>query len=130
MGKFTDEFTVEFKMDLLVTGQDIEDIMCTALDGGITHWCSSVEVIESACIGYASEQLRYDGKLKLFDAESDDTWVLTRDMLLNGIKLWAEFGGDPCGAICGNGTLDTSEIDANIADMIVQYALFGEVVFG
>ena len=70
------------------------------------------------------------GTLELFDAESDDKWTLTRDMLLRGIKQWAEFGGDPCLAILGNGTLDTGEIDAEVADMIVQYALFGEVVYG
>ena len=125
-----EQFTVEFKMDLTVTGEDIDDIMCTALEGGITYWCASVEVIESKEGIYAHEQIRRGGKLKLYDAESDDTWILTRDMLLEGIKRWAEFGGDPCNAICGNGTLDTCEIDADVADQIVQYALFGEVVFG
>lgn len=124
-----DEFTVEFKMDLLVTGQDIEDIMCAALEGGITHWCNNVESIENKCDGDASKQIRYGAKLKLYDAESNDTWILSRDMLLSGIKLWAEFGGDPRNAIRGNGTLDTDKIDAEIADTIIQYSVFGEVIF-
>lgn len=124
------EFTVNFKMDLTVTAQDIDDIMCTALEGGITGWCCAANVVGDYLGEYAHEQISRGGKLELCDAESDDKWVLTRDMLLSGIKQWAEWGGDPCLAIRGNGTLDTSEIDAEIADMIVQYAVFGEVVFG
>ena len=125
-----DGFTVEFKMDLLVTEQDIDDIMSTALEGGITYWCCAAKVVGDYLGRYASEQISRGGTLELFDAESDDKWTLTRDMLLRGIKQWAEFGGDPCLAILGNGTLDTGEIDAEVADMIVQYALFGEVVYG
>lgn len=123
-------FEVEVKFNLTVTQQDIDDIMCTALEGGITYWCCEAKVIGKHFGEYASEQISRGGELKLYDAESDDVWTLTRDKLLNGIKLWAEWGGDQCNAIQGNGTLDTSEIDAEIADMIVQYALFGEVVFG
>ena len=123
-------FEVEFRFNLTVTQQDIDDIMCTALEGGITYWCCVAKVVGKRLGEYASEQIGRGGELKLYDAESDDVWTLNRDKLLNGIKLWAEWGGDPCSAIRGNGTLDTSEIDAEIADTIVQYALFGEVVFG
>ena len=126
------DFTVKFKMDLTVTVQDIDDIMCAALEGGITYWCCAANVVGDYLGEYPHEQISRGGELELHDAESDDKWVLTRDMLLSGIKQWAEWGGEPvtCLAICDNGTLDTSEIDAEIADMIVQYAVFGEVVFG
>lgn len=30
-------FTIEPTLEVLVTTQDIDDIMCTALEGGITH---------------------------------------------------------------------------------------------
>lgn len=124
------KFEVEVIFNLTVTQENIDDIMCAALEGGITYWCCKADVVGKYLGEYASEQISRGGELKLYDAESEDTWMLTRDKLLNGIKLWAEWGGDQCSAIQGNGTLDTSEIDADVADMIVQYALFGGVVFG
>lgn len=125
------KYEIKFVMDLTITQEDIDDIMCTALEGGITYWCRKAQVVEDTYLGeYASEQISRGGTLRLFDAESDDIWFLDRDKLLNGIKLWAEFGGDPCLAIRGNGTIDTCEVDAEVADQIIQYALFGEVVFG
>ncbi|MEG1563827.1 MAG: hypothetical protein RR365_08885 [Bacteroides sp.] len=125
------EFNVTVQLDLTVTQEDIDDIMCTALEGGITYWCCKAGVVGKKYLGtYASEQISRGGELKLYDAESDDTWVLTRDKFLNGIKLWAEFGSDPCTAIQGNGTLDCCQIDAEIADAIVQYAVFGSLIFG
>ena len=56
------------------------------------------------------------------DAEdSDGPWDLTLNKLLNGIKLTVEHG-------FWNGKLD--DIDGEVGDIIFQYALFGEIVFG
>lgn len=42
-----------------------------------------------------------------------------------------EKGGDSYGAIdYSDGSVDCGQIDATCADEIVQYALFGELVFG
>lgn len=46
-----------------------------------------------------------------------------------GFRLWLENGGDRYGAV-SNGEVDTCEIDGEMADLIIQYALFGEVVYG
>ena len=123
-------FEVKIKFSLTVTQQDIDDIMCTALEGGIAYWCCMAKVIGKRLSECDSEQISRGGELKLYDVEGDGVWILTRDKLLNGIKLWAERGGNQCSAIQGNGTLDTGEIDAEVADMIVRYALFRGVVFG
>ncbi len=32
------------KFTLRVSNKDIDDIVCTALEGGISYWCSSAEV--------------------------------------------------------------------------------------
>lgn len=48
-----------------------------------------------------------------------------------GFKLWLEKGGDSYDAIdYSDGSVDCGQIDATCADEIVQYALFGELVFG
>lgn len=58
----------------------------------------------------------------IFDAEDEDeSWDLTLDKLLNGIKLTIENK-------YWDGDIDT--IDGEVGDIIFQYALFGEITFG
>ena len=118
------QFTVQ--RTVTVSPEDIDDIMIAALEGGINYWCRQAIVVDKYLGEFASDQISRGGILRLCDAESADTWELTREKFLDGLKLWAENGG----TINRDGTLDTSEIDADDADQIVQYALFGEVVFG
>ena len=106
-----------------ITDEEIDDIMADALDSGISYWCCRAEVVGDYLGEYASDQISRGGELILYDAESDDKWTLDRDKFLNGYKLSIEqgyFAGDIC---------DT-DYDSGTADIIVQLALFGEVVFG
>lgn len=122
-------FVLEVSRQIVVTRQDIDDIMCCALEGGINYWCRKAEVVEGIYYGeYASEQISHGGSLRLYDSEEDEVYVLTLDKFLNGISLacrdgYADewFDGE---------ILDCCQIDAEAADIIVQYALFGEVVYG
>ena len=63
----------------------------------------------------------------LYDAESPEKWELTLEKFLAGMKLYLENGGSTC--VCDE-EVDTCNIDADGADSIVQYALFGELVYG
>ena len=118
-----------------MTQQDIDDIMVAALEGGINYWCWRV-VVQGDYLGeYASEQISRGGKLAVWidePFEDDKTcYMLDRDKFLAGFKLWLEKGGDSYDAIdYSDGSVDCGQIDATCADEIVQYALFGEVVFG
>lgn len=124
------KFTVEVKSDVTLTQQDIDDIMVSALEGGINYWCREAEVVEEKrCAEWGHEQITHDGGLILHDAESNDKWELTREKFLEGFKLWLENGGDKYGAV-SNGEVDCGEIDAECADSIIQYAIFGEVIYG
>lgn len=124
------KFTIEVKSNVTLTQQDIDDIMVSALEGGINYWCGEAEVVEEKrCADWGHEQIARDGVLNLHDAESDKTWELTREKFLTGFRLWLENGGDKYHAVSG-GKVDCCEIDAECADSIVQYALFGEVVYG
>lgn len=123
---------LELKLNVVVTGQDVDDIMSAALDGGICYWCSSAKV-EGGYLGeYASDQISRGGVLRLFPYD-DEAHRLDKDALLNGIRMYLEAPDKPYDILeSGKDGLkiDTCEVDATVADMIVQYAVFGELVYG
>jgi len=124
------EFKISVIHEIKVTQEDIDDIMCSALEGGINYWCNKAEVVGEYLGEYASEQISRGGALKLYDAEEDEVYELTLEKLLNGIEKaydgnwFMEYGW------CDGAKLDPCQIDAEVADVIVQLALFDEVVFG
>lgn len=122
----------EFKAErtVIVTQEDIDDIMAGALEGGITYWCCKAEVVEDDYYGeYASEQISRGGSLRLYDNEDDEQYILTLDNFLKGLRLAIKdgYGND---WFSDDARLDCAMIDGEAADIIVQMALFGEVVFG
>lgn len=128
------KFEICTKITVYLTQQDIDDIMVSAFEGGINYWCRRV-VVQGDYLGkYASEQISRGGKLEIWldePFEDDKTcYVLDRDKFLAGFKLWIESDGDSYDAIDhADGSVDCGQIDAVCADEIIQYALFGEVVF-
>ena len=124
------KFEVKAELSIQLTQQDIDDIMVSALEGGINYWCSEASVEGGEYLGeYASEQISRGGTLLLHDTDEDAYRKLDLEKFLKGFKLWLENGGDQYGAVQGH-EVDCCNIDAGCADEIVQYALFGEVVYG
>lgn len=123
------EFEVKAEIRIVLSQQDIDDIMVCALEGGITYWYFKAEVVGEYLGEYASEQISRGGMLKLYDMEGGEKYWLDLDKFLNGFKLWLENDGDQYGAV-ENGEVDCCNIDAECADAIIQYALFGEVIYG
>lgn len=129
------KFEVCVEITALLTQQDIDDIMVSALEGGINYWCRRV-VVQGNYLGeYASDQISRGGALAVWldePFEDDKTcYVLDCDKFLAGFKLWIENGGDSYDAIdYSDGSVDCGQIDALCADAIIQYALFGEIIFG
>lgn len=128
-------FEIRTKITVYLTQQDIDDIMVSAFEGGINYWCRRV-VVQGDYLGkYASDQISRGGKLAIWldePFEDDKTcYVLDSDKFLAGFKLWIENDGNSYDAIdYSDGSVDCGQIDAICADEIIQYALFGEVVFG
>lgn len=115
---------VKIEMPIKITPGDIDDIMVTALEGGITYWCDKAEVVGQYLGEYASEQISHAGELKLYaDGES---YILNEAKLISGLKLYLSKNSEP---ICDGG-IDAGAIDAEAADCIIQYAIFGEIVYG
>jgi len=120
---------LDVNLKLALSQEDIDDIMCWALEGGISYWCGRVKVEDRYLGKYAHEQISRGGKLLLWDFEDDLELCLDLDKLLNGIKLWAE---DPVGCNCleqvnNRLRIDCCNADEVVCDAIIQYALFGEI---
>lgn len=128
------KFEVHAEITVRLTQQDVDDIMVSALEGGICYWSDCAEVVGCYLSEYASGQISRGGKLKIhvdepFDEANTEWYELDMEKFAQGFRLWLENGGDRYGAV-SNGEVDTCEIDGEMADLIIQYALFGEVVYG
>lgn len=122
-------FDIEVKINIKLTQEDIDDIMCGAFEGGIYYWCNKAEVVGEKLGEYSSEQISRGGTIILYDSEEDETYELTLEKFLNGFKLWVAGGYDTYGAVTDGG-VDTCEIDAEKADQIIQLALFEDIIYG
>lgn len=131
--KKEEEFeTVKAELQIALSTEDIDDIMCGALEGGITYWCNRAEVVGEYLGEYGSEQIARGGMLKLHDREGGKEYELTKEKFLKGIELWAK---NPVGCNCleqidGKLRIDTCNADAIVCDAIIQYAIFGDVIYG
>ena len=85
---------------------------------------------------WGHEQIARDGCLKIhviepFDDNETEWYELTKEKFLSGLQRYLQTPGTeittlPSGNHMG---LDTGQIDAMGADEIIQFALFGEVVY-
>ena len=92
----TDEkkFEVHAEITARLTQQDVDDIMVSALEGGINYWCRRV-VVQGKYLGeYASDQISRGGQLAVWleePFEDDKTcYMLDLDKFLAGFKQWLE----------------------------------------
>jgi len=130
---------VKVDLEIAVTDQDLCDIMCTALEGGIGYWACldntreewkkyETEEYKDACIDEIATLILLEGKTLYFlDAEGEDEiYALTLEKLLSGISKVVAIDS----TLLENGELDLCSIDAEVADSIIQYGIFNELVFG
>ena len=103
-----------------VSNYNLDCILCICFEGGSDYWIDSVEVVADDYKKgeYVSEVISHDGELKVF--HDNRFSMLTKTKLLKGCELYAirrrEWRPD--------------DFDADDTDIILQYALFGDVVYG
>lgn len=129
-------YKVEITKSHEFTREDINDLVCTALEGGINDWCGKIEIVlnddktysgvapdDQTNVQYASDVIGYGGKLKLrYIDDRTEIWVLDLPKMLKGIKMHCENSNISPDILMVN-------YDAVDADSIVQYALFDEIVY-
>ena len=112
----------------------IEDILCTAFEGGITYWADNVSCEDNKDMKEVSGwKHEYLTKTKKKDAamyihtEEGGKVKITKSLILEALQQM----GDPkykCTKALSRILEET--YDADDADIVVQTACFGEVVYG
>lgn len=126
------------------------DIFITALEGGINYWAACNEyrwMLQGADPTQPFDDIQdvTGFRAVIFDHEDgdkdtatgDDLKVIDRAAIARGVSKYVEWAKDHTqpylkrAAIdLRDGNWDDLDVDATIADCIVQFAIFGEVVFG
>jgi len=102
-----------------VTRYFVDCVLSAAFEGGITYWASAVHVPDFMDCDYASEVVGAGGQVVVVDGETEDHHELNLEKFLKGLKL-----------AIGNPNVDLENMDSTAADIVVQCALFGEIVYG
>lgn len=113
-----------------ITQEFVDDVMCSALEGGIGYWAYIKEINKDNVTEeyeYTSDCVSRGAVIHFGDVEGDDddsNWLFGLDQFVKGYTMYINKEGhglDP--------QTDPGYIDANHADIIVQLGLFGEVVY-
>jgi len=112
----------EFTVTQYVSQGLVDDLICTAFEGGCAEWIDRIQVINKpADIAYSSDALTRGGHY-VFTVD-DEKHELTLEKFIKGLELFH--------ATTGKTPQELGEDhDADDSDMIMQYALFGEYVYG
>lgn len=100
-----------------------KDILSVAAEGGINYWADSMKGTQFPT--------------KIHDSEEDKWYDLTREKFDTGLALFLQKGQPSSGSSRFSANMLGSEeseeeidFDAGDADAIIQYALFGDVIYG
>ncbi len=89
-----EKISIDINAKLELSQQDIDDLMVTALEGGINYWCRKAKItmipegVDPNII--ASDVISRKGTLVLYDAESTDKWELTLEKFMKAVKWYCE----------------------------------------
>lgn len=81
---------VQIIATVVISKEDIDDIMVSALEGGITYRADKAEPRCGIEFNFASDVISKGGSILIHDNEEDATYELTKAKLLQGIRMYAE----------------------------------------
>lgn len=132
---------INYQIERGLTEADIKDILTTAIEGGIGYWailCNDdpdwIEgskvyretYFERPCYCDTAYEVLIAGKAVKFEDQEDGTiYELTLEKLTKGCQLWEQETGKNLPL-----AIENCGYDAEDADAIIQFAIFGKVIFG
>ena len=118
---------------LEISDELIEDVLCCAFEGGITYWANNVSCKDNDDMkkvgGWKHEYLtktkKKDAVMYIHDTESEEKYPITKKSIIDALQKMDNLKYTK--------TLDNilGEVyDADDADVFVQIACFGQVIYG
>lgn len=119
------------KTKVKFTEEDVDSIICAAIEGGISYWCKKVtpydESVGSCFAEYVGDQVSKGCAIVFHIIEDKKKVKLTMEKFIEGLQKYISLGNYHC---ISNGRLDTYKMDSGDADGIIQCALFGGIIYG
>ena len=109
------------KVPTEITDYDIDCILAGCFEGGSNYWIDTIEALNGDYKGkeFASEVIGADGMLYI--THDGSKAILTRFRFLIGLHLYYKLNRKP---------VAIEDMDAGDYDCVLQYALFGKLVYG
>jgi hypothetical protein len=102
----------------------VADVLVTAFEGGSNYWAERVDVVDwPDGAEFASDVVARGGTVRVID-DAGEGHALTRAAMVRGMRLEAERRGMSLHRWA------MTYPDASGADNALQFALFGELVYG
>ncbi len=123
-----------FKKTIGLTEEDLKDILCACIEGGSNYWCQIQnygeqwdEIEDTLPDGHTIEDhimTLWDNHylLRVIDTEDDQHYLISFDDFLIAIQHVIDDGTWETDDVC--------DVDGYVGDCIMQYATFGEVIYG
>lgn len=115
--------TIYYTLKNEVPAEIVDDLCCTAFEGGITYWCTKVEAEFPEGADFASDVISRGGTVRVFDAVEEKWETLTLQKFLAALSDELTVRSISLDEFFENH-------DAGDADNVIQRALFGRLVYG
>ena len=118
-----------------ISDELIEYILCSAFEGGITYWANNVSCKDNKDMkevgGWKHEYLtttkKKDAVMYIHDAETEEKYPITKKSIIDALQKMDNPEYKYTKAL---ERILSETYDADDADIVVQTACFGEVVYG
>lgn len=118
---------MQIMIPITITEEFIADVICTAFEGGSNYWIQDVtNLSENPKSQYFSESVAKGDTILITDNEDGTDHPLNAEIFCKGYEQYVKF----CISKGREVYYDPCDIDSEVADMILQFALFNDIIFG
>ena len=128
----TDTSTINYTVP--ITDEMIEDILCSAFEGGITYWADNVSCKDNKDMqkvgGYKHEYLTKTKKkdaVMFIHTMEGEKYKITKKSIIDGLQ---KMDNSEYGCTKALKRILDETYDAYDTDIVVQIACFGKVIYG
>lgn len=110
-----------------VNTHDLWSAVWTSDGSGSAYWCSKIRTIDGKGIDLWTDDLDPNPQdFTIYDHEQDEWYDISLVQLANGYAKALSTGCNHC----GDYPLDLNDPDACFGDIVLQHAVFGEMIYG